>query len=267
VHPFLSTHSPDPLFIAFSFGTTLINSGHATPGAVINVFMAILIGSFSLALLAPEMQGEQQLRVKPCYTHLPFPPAINHGRGAAAKLFATIDRVPAIDSANPEGLKPDHVEGEIVLEDVVFSYPSRPTVPVVKGLTLRFPAGKTAALVGASGSGKSTIVALTERFYDPTSGVVRLDGVDVRNLNLKWLRSQIGLVSQEPTLFATTIKGNVAHGLINTKYEHASEEEKFALIKEACVKANADGFISKLPNGYDTVRRERWRSSMSFFCC
>ncbi|KAJ7016642.1 P-loop containing nucleoside triphosphate hydrolase protein [Mycena alexandri] len=225
--------------LAFSFGTTLIDSGHASAGIVINVFMAILIGSFSLALLAPEMQ------------------AINHGRGAAAKLFVTIDRVPEIDSANEEGLKPDHVNGEIALEAVTFSYPSRPTVQVVKGLTLKFPAGKTAALVGASGSGKSTIVALVERFYDPTGGVVTLDGVNVKDLNLKWLRSQIGLVSQEPTLFATTIKGNVAHGLINTKYEHASEEEKFALIKEACVKANADGFISNLPNGYDTMVGER----------
>jgi ATP-binding cassette subfamily B (MDR/TAP) protein 1 len=181
-------------------------------------------------------------------------PAINHGRGAAAKLFETIDRVPEIDSANPEGLKPEQVVGEIALEGVTFSYPSRPTVPVVKGLSLRFPAGKTAALVGASGSGKSTIVALVERFYDPTGGVVTLDGVNVKDLNLKWLRSQIGLVSQEPTLFATTIKGNVAHGLIGTKFEHASEEEKFALIKDACIKANADGFVSNLPNGYDTVR-------------
>lgn len=80
--------------------------------------------------------------------------AITHGRGAAAKLFVTIDRVPDIDSANPEGLKPDSVEGELILEDVKFSYPSRPNVPVVKGLSLTFRAGKTAALVGASGSGK-----------------------------------------------------------------------------------------------------------------
>ncbi|KAJ7442269.1 P-loop containing nucleoside triphosphate hydrolase protein [Mycena latifolia] len=225
--------------LAFSFGTTLINSGHATPGAVINVFMAILMGSFSLAQIASEME------------------AINHGCGAAAKLFATIDRVPAIDSADEGGLKPDHVEGEIALDGVFFNYPSRPAVPVVKGLSLRFSAGKTAALVGASGSGKSTIISLVERFYDPTSGVVTLDGVNLKDLNLKWLRSQIGLVSQEPTLFAQTIKGNVAHGLVNTKYEHASEEEKFVLIKDACVKANADGFISNLPNGYDTLVGER----------
>ena len=201
--------------------------------------MAILIGSVSLVMLPPELQ------------------AFSHGCSAAAKLYYTIDRVPDIDSSNPEGLKPETVQGEITLDGVHFSYPSRPTVKVTKGLDITFRAGKTAALVGASGSGKSTVIQLVERFYDPTQGVVKLDGVNVKDLNLKWLRSQIGLVSQEPTLFATTIKQNVAHGLINTRFEHASEEEKFALIKEACVKANADGFISKLPNGYDTMVGER----------
>ncbi|THH18900.1 hypothetical protein EW146_g2189 [Bondarzewia mesenterica] len=225
--------------LAFSFGTTLINESHATPGQVINVFMAILIGSVSLALMAPEMQ------------------AITHGRGAAAKLYATIDRVPDIDSSSEEGLKPEKVMGEVSLEHLKFNYPSRPDVPIVKDLTLTFPAGKTAALVGASGSGKSTIISLVERFYDPLSGVVRLDGIDLKELNVKWLRSQIGLVSQEPTLFATTIKGNVAHGLINTPFEHVSEEEKFKLIKEAFIKSNADGFISKLPLGYETMVGER----------
>jgi ATP-binding cassette subfamily B (MDR/TAP) protein 1 len=205
----------------------------------VNVFLAILIGSFSLALLAPEMQ------------------AVTHGRGAAAKLYETIDRIPAIDSSDPHGLKPETVEGHITFENVQFNYPSRPNVPVVKNLSISFPAGKTAALVGASGSGKSTIISLVERFYDPLSGVVKLDGVDIKDLNIKWLRTQIGLVSQEPTLFATTIKGNVAHGLIGTKYEHANEEEKFALIKEACVKANADGFINNMPLGYDTMVGER----------
>ncbi|KAF9221679.1 P-loop containing nucleoside triphosphate hydrolase protein [Gyrodon lividus] len=225
--------------LAFQFGTTLINEGHATAGQIVNVFLAILIGSFSLVMLAPEMQ------------------AITHGRGAAAKLFATIERIPYIDSSDPGGLKPERVAGEITLEDVKFSYPSRPDVPVVKSLNITFPAGKTAALVGASGSGKSTIIALIERFYDPLSGSAKLDGVDIRNLNIKWLRSQIGLVSQEPTLFATTIKGNVSHGLINTPYDHLPEEEKFKLVKEACIKANADDFISKLPQGYDTMVGER----------
>ncbi|KAI0643098.1 P-loop containing nucleoside triphosphate hydrolase protein [Trametes meyenii] len=225
--------------LAFNFGTTLINQGHAQPGQIVNVVFSILIGSFSLALLAPEMQ------------------AITQARGAAAKLYDTIDRIPSIDSASPEGLKPEKCIGEITLEHIDFNYPSRPGVPIVKDLSITFPAGKTTALVGASGSGKSTVISLVERFYDPLAGVVRLDGNDLKDLNVKWLRSQIGLVSQEPTLFATTIRGNVAHGLIGTPHEHASEEEKFKLIKEACIKANADGFITKLPLGYETMVGER----------
>lgn len=183
--------------------------------------------------------------------------AISNARGAASKIFATIDRVPHIDSADPGGLRPENVNGEVSLEGVRFNYPSRPNVEVLKSLSITFRAGKTAALVGASGSGKSTIISLVERFYDPISGAVKFDGIDIKDLNVKWLRSQIGLVSQEPTLFATTIRGNVQHGLIGTIHEHASDEEKLRLVKEACVKSNADGFISKLPNGYDTMVGER----------
>ncbi|KAG8804747.1 GTPase-activating protein, partial [Serendipita sp. 398] len=227
--------------LAFSFGTTLVLRGEANIGMVINVFLAILIGSFSLAMLAPELT------------------AIANARGSAAKLFATIDRVPPIDSASPDGLKPsrDEIHGAITIEDVRFNYPSRPDVPILKGINLSFPAGKTAALVGASGSGKSTIVSLVERFYDPLSGIVRLDGIDIKELNVKWLRTQIGLVSQEPTLFATTIRGNVEHGLIGTEMENWSDEERMKKVKEACVMANADGFISALPDGYDTLVGER----------
>ena len=203
------------------------------------VIFAILIGSFSLALLAPEMQ------------------AITQARGATAKLYEAIDRIPSIDSASPDGLKPEKYVGEISLKHIDFNYPSRPNVKIVEDLTLTFPAGKTTALVGASGSGKSTVISLVERFYDPLTGSVKLDGVDLKDLSVRWLRSQIGLVSQEPTLFATTIRGNVEHGLIATPWENASPEEKMKLVKEACIKANADGFITKLPLSYDTMVGER----------
>jgi ATP-binding cassette subfamily B (MDR/TAP) protein 1 len=183
--------------------------------------------------------------------------AITNGCGAAAKIYTTIDLVPSIDSASEEGLKPSTVVGEITLENVDFNYPARPDVQILKNLSLTFPTGKTTALVGASGSGKSTIISLVERFYDPLAGSVRLDGVDIRDLNVKWLRSQIGLVSQEPVLFSTTIRKNVEHGLVCTPHQCASPEEKLRLVKEACIKANADGFISKLPLGYDTVVGER----------
>lgn len=144
--------------------------------------------------------------------------AISHGRSAGAKLFATIDRIPNIHSASTKGLKPETCVGELKLNDVVFLYPSRPGVFVAKELNLRLPAGKT-ALVGTSGSGKSTVISMIERFYDSASGAVSLDGVNLKNLNVHSLCLQIGLVSQEPTLFAITIKGNVDHGLINTPYQ------------------------------------------------
>ncbi|KIY62845.1 P-loop containing nucleoside triphosphate hydrolase protein [Cylindrobasidium torrendii FP15055 ss-10] len=225
--------------LAFYYGTTLIQQGHADAGVVINVFMAILTGSLSLAMIGPEQE------------------AITEGCGAAPKLFATIDRVPYIDSADPSGKKLHDVDGEIKLEAVQFSYPSRPTLSVVKDLSLTFRAGRTAAMVGASGSGKSTVVSLIERFYDPTAGRVTLDGHDLKTLNVKWLRSQIGLVSQEPVLFSGTVFDNVAHGLVNTRFELADPETRLALVKEACVKANADDFVTKLPQGYHTAVGER----------
>ncbi|KZO97231.1 P-loop containing nucleoside triphosphate hydrolase protein [Calocera viscosa TUFC12733] len=220
--------------LSFYYGTTLVLDGIGDVGVIVNVFMAIVMGSFSLAQMAPEMQS------------------IAAARTAASTIWATIDRVPTIDSLSPAGLQPPTCEGRITFSNVHFKYPSRPDVKVLKGLSIEFQPGKTAALVGASGSGKSTIVSMVERFYDPIDGSVMLDGVDLRDLNLQWLRSQIGLVSQEPTLFATTVKENIAYGLLGTPHENASPEEKFVLIKNAAVEANADSFIRGLPDGYET---------------
>ncbi|KAG8924894.1 GTPase-activating protein, partial [Tulasnella sp. 408] len=225
--------------LAFWFGTTLLLQGKADAGLVVNVFLSIVIGAFSLTQMAPESQ------------------AVGAALAAAAKLFATIDRVPPIDSADEGGLRPDKVVGRITFDNVVFNYPSRPDVPILKGLNLDISAGTSIALVGASGTGKSTVVSLVERFYDPLSGAVKLDGVDIKELNIKWLRQQIGLVQQEPVLFSTSIRNNVSYGFVGSPFENASPEEKFRLIQEACVKANADAFIRKLPDGYDTIVGER----------
>jgi ATP-binding cassette subfamily B (MDR/TAP) protein 1 len=205
----------------------------------VNVLLAIFLGSISLATLAPKLQ------------------AITRGRGAASKLYEVIDRVPDIDSADTSGLELETVEGHITFDHVNFAYPSRPDIPILKDLSVNFPAGESVALVGTSGSGKSTIISLVERFYDPPDGSIKLDGIDIKEFNIKWFRAQIGLVSQEPMLFATTIKENVAHGLIGTQYEYATEEKKLALVKEACIDANADTFINDLPLGYYTVVGER----------
>lgn len=183
--------------------------------------------------------------------------AITTACGAAAKLFATIDRTPAIDSSSPVGEKPSAIEGSIKIDDLTFAYPSRPDVTVLHNISMTFTAGKSYALVGPSGSGKSTIVSLIERFYDPKSGVITLDGADLKTLNLKWLRRQIGLVAQEPVLFGTTVRTNVAYGLAGSPHESATDEVKFDLIKQACIKANAHDFIMGLPKGYDTVVGER----------
>lgn len=132
----------------------------------------------------------------------------------------------------------DNIRGEIEFKDVHFRYPSRPDVQIFSGFSLHIPSGSTAALVGQSGSGKSTVINLLERFYDPDSGEVLIDGVDIKKLQLTWLRQNIGLVGQEPILFATTIRDNVAYGKDN-----ATDEE----IRRAIELANAAKFINRLP--------------------
>ena len=142
---------------------------------------------------------------------------------AGKKVFAVIDRKSPIDSQLDEGTKLDHVKGEIELKDIVFAYPSRPEVTIFDGLNFTMPAGKTTAIAGPSGGGKSTVVGLIERFYNPIAGTVIVDGHDVASLNIKWWRQQIALVSQEPVLFSGTIFENIEYGLIGTDLENVSQ--------------------------------------------
>jgi ATP-binding cassette subfamily B (MDR/TAP) protein 1 len=167
---------------------------------------------------------------------------------AGERVMEVIGRVPKIDSASGAGEELANVAGEVEFKNVEFCYPSRPESPIFASFSLRVPAGRTAALVGGSGSGKSTVIALLERFYDPSAGEVALDGVDIRRLRLKWLRAQMGLVSQEPALFATSIRENIFFGK-----EDATAEE----VTAAARAANAHNFISQLPHGYETQVGER----------
>ncbi|EEY16463.1 multidrug resistance protein [Verticillium alfalfae VaMs.102] len=176
---------------------------------------------------------------------------------AAAKIYNTIDRVSPLDPSLDTGDRLEKLEGTITLKGIKHIYPSRPEVVVMQDVSLTIPAGKTTALVGASGSGKSTIVGLVERFYDPVQGSVYLDGHDIAKLNLRWLRQQMALVSQEPTLFGTTIFHNIRHGLIGTQHENESEEKLRELVIGAAKKANAHDFITSLPEGYETNVGER----------
>lgn len=162
---------------------------------------------------------------------------------AATRIFEMIDRVPLIDGENTNGIVLDKVRGELDFEHVQFAYPSRPDSTVLKDFNLKVGAGKTVALVGASGSGKSTAIALLQRFYDADDGVVRIDGVDIKSLQLKWIRGKMGLVSQEHALFGTSIKENIMFGKVDATMEE---------VTAAAMAANAHNFIRQLPEGYET---------------
>ncbi|CAN4124082.1 unnamed protein product [Withania somnifera] len=171
------------------------------------------------------------------------------GSSAVASVFAILDRRTEIVPENPEGLKvTKELKGKIELKNVFFYYPSRPDQAIFQGMNLKIESGKTVALVGQSGSGKSTIIGMIERFYDPIKGQILIDDRDIKSYNLKSLRSQIALVSQEPTLFAGSIRENIIYGK-----EEATESE----IKKAATCANAHEFISAMEDGYETYCGER----------
>ncbi|CAF3489535.1 unnamed protein product [Rotaria sp. Silwood1] len=162
---------------------------------------------------------------------------------AADTFFDLFDRIPAIDNTSTAGQELVDFHGEIKFDQVKFIYPTRPTSIVLNQFQLNIKPGQRVALVGTSGSGKSTTIQLLERFYDVTSGRILLDDVDIRRINLHWVRSQFGLVSQEPILFDLTIAENITYGLENVSMED---------IINAATKANIHQFIDHLPQGYET---------------
>ncbi|KAH0707626.1 hypothetical protein KY290_010265 [Solanum tuberosum] len=168
------------------------------------------------------------------------------GTDAVSSVFATLDRYSLIEPEDSDGYKPKKITGHIEMCEVDLAYPARPNVIIFKGFSITIDAGKSTALVGQSGSGKSTIIGLIERFYDPLSGVIKIDGRDIRSYHLKSLRKHISLVSQEPTLFSGTIRENIAYGVL------ASEEVDESEIIEAAKAANVHSFVSALKDGYDT---------------
>lgn len=173
--------------------------------------------------------------------------------GASEKIFEILDRQALINYSGGKILT--KVDGVIQINDLKFSYPTREDKVVLNNFTMSVKQGETVALVGGSGSGKSTILSLIERFYDPQHGEVRLDGVDLKHLDPMWLRSQIGFVMQEPTLFAGTIAENIKFGCLE-KHESISYNDMVI----AATKANCHDFISKLPEKYDTIVGEQGTS-------
>ncbi|EPS73821.1 hypothetical protein M569_00935, partial [Genlisea aurea] len=222
------------LFYAASFyaGARLVAAGKTSFTDVFRVFFALTMASLAISQSSSAAPDSSKANI------------------AAASIFSILDRKSEIDPSEESGLKLENVIGEIELKHISFRYPTRPDVEIFSDLSLTIRSGKTVALVGESGSGKSTVIQLLQRFYDPNSGLITLDGNDITKLNLKWLRQQMGLVSQEPILFNDTIRANIAYGKGGTT---ATEAEIIA----AAELANAHSFISGLAQGYDTAVGER----------
>ncbi|CAI9775610.1 unnamed protein product [Fraxinus pennsylvanica] len=214
--------------LALWYGSVLMGKGLASFKSVMKTFMVLMVTALAM--------GET----------LAMAPDLLKGNQMAASVFEVLDRKTEIIS--DVGEEVTRVDGTIELKDVEFSYPSRPNVLIFKDFNLRVHAGRCMALIGQSGSGKSSLISLILRFYDPTNGKILIDGKDIKKLKLKSLRKHIGLVQQEPALFATSIHGNILYGK-----EGATEGE----IIEAAKLANAHSFISALPEGYSTKVGER----------
>ncbi|KAL0805902.1 hypothetical protein Bca101_098393 [Brassica carinata] len=212
--------------LAIWFGGEMILRKGYTGGAVINVMVIVVTSSMSLGQAAP------------CLT------SFAAGQAAAYKMFETIKREPVIDCFDQNGKVLEDIQGKIELRDVCFSYPARPREEVFRGFSLMISSGTTTALVGESGSGKSTVISLIERFYDPNSGQVLIDGVDLKEFQVKWIRGKIGLVSQEPVLFSSSIMENIGYGKVGATVQE---------IEAAAKLANAAKFIDKLPRGLETM--------------
>ncbi|XP_057872209.2 putative multidrug resistance protein [Cryptomeria japonica] len=212
------------------YGSTLVLHHGVSPGKILGTGYALILGALALGTALPNIKY------------------FSEASTAAFQIFEMIHRVPEINWEDTNGKVLEKVSGEIELRGVEFIYPSRPDTVILSNFNLIIPAGKTVALVGGSGSGKSTVISLIERFYDPLKGEILLDGENIQNLQLKWLRTQIGLVSQEPALFATSIYENLLFG---------KEDATMDDVVNAAKDSNAHDFISQLPDGYHTQVGER----------
>lgn len=220
--------------LAFWVGALFLTRGELTRAHVVTCLLALISSAFALAQITPSIQG------------------VISGLAAASKVVRVINRESSIDPSSTTGHRPETIDGFLALKNVTHSYVTRPDVVVLDDFSLDIPAGKRTALVGLSGSGKSTVVELIQRFYDPSQGMILLDGHDTRELNVQWLREQMALVGQEPMLFDTSVFENISYGLRGSKYQSINEEKRRQLVFNAAKIANAHDFISSLPDGYDT---------------
>lgn len=225
--------------LGFYAGAMFLARGQASISGIVTTTTVIVNGAFAMVRVIPLLEG--------------FVSSIS----SVNATFKIIERQSPMDPFVDDGRVPTSVNGDIELQDVEMIYPSQRQIKTLKGVSISIEANKTTALVGLSGCGKSTILGLLERFYEPTAGSVRLDGLELKDLNLRWLRSQMAYVGQEPVLFSTTIFENIRHGLINSRLPLETPEETKERVIAASKMAYADDFVMALPNGYDTEIGEK----------
>ncbi|KAA8525861.1 hypothetical protein F0562_007716 [Nyssa sinensis] len=222
------------LFLSWSllvwFTSIVVHKNIANGGESFTTMLNVVIAGLSLGQAAPDIS------------------AFIRAKAAAYPIFEMIERNTVSKTSSKTGRRLNKLDGHIQFKDVCFSYPSRPNVMIFNKFCLDIPSGKIVALVGGSGSGKSTVISLIERFYEPLSGQILLDGTDIRELDLKWLRRQIGLVNQEPALFATTIRENILYGKDDATLDEITRAAKLS---------EAISFINNLPDRYETQVGER----------
>jgi ATP-binding cassette subfamily B (MDR/TAP) protein 1 len=223
--------------LIFWQGSRFLVRGDITMARLVSVIYALIISTLSISTLPPRLD---KLAV---------------AKTAASNVFLIIQSSPPSYSVRCGSRPEKDWDGSVTFQDVSLAYPSRPDVTIMKGFSAHITAGKTTAIVGSSGSGKSSIISLLERFYDPSGGVILVDGRNILDLDLKWLRQRISLVEQQPVLFKTTIRQNILYGLVGTGHEGSADVEQ-RMIWAAQV-ANAHKFISDLPDGYDTEVGEK----------
>ncbi|CAL9014517.1 unnamed protein product [Prunus brigantina] len=212
--------------VSFLWGGMLVNKGHVTARAVFETIIILVITGRTIAD-AGSMTSDLAM-----------------GLYAIGSIYSILDRTTKIEPQVPQDRQVENITGRIQFRDVDFAYPTRPNAMIFQRFSIEMEAGKSTALVGRSGSGKSTIIGLIQRFYDPVKGVVEMDGRDLKTYNLRSVRKHMALVSQEPTLFGGTIRENIVYGV--------SDETDETEIVEAAKAANAHDFISGLKDGYDT---------------
>lgn len=225
--------------LAMWYGSKLVARGDLEGGSVFVVFLAMTTGSVAVAKLLNCIK------------------TLGQATAGAFLIFSVIKSVPLIDNTQNEDNNIDQhreLKGSIEFRNVFFRYPSRPDIPVLEDVSLNIDPGMTVAVVGVSGSGKSTLAYLLQRLYDPQNGNIFIDGEDIKNMNVTFLRRHIGHVAQEPFLFNMTIRENLTLG-----DETISDQS----IINACKLANCHNFIIQLPNGYNTLLGESGNSTLS----